>query len=152
AAVSTRGRYLSQEDRARNPAERPLYLHIQAATKQAIDLAVQKIEEIIQQHQMDQLPPLSRPSKFKMGPPQQNMPPPLMSIHATMPSVEKVLVGLEHAPPSFDLRNKLIGLGGANLHYIRNETGAMVTLRGKGSGFVEPTTGSESLEPLHLCV
>lgn len=65
---------------------------------------------------------------------------------------EKVLIGLEHAPPTFDLRNKLIGQGGANLHYIRNETGAMVTLRGKGSGFIEPTTGAESMEPLHLCV
>jgi hypothetical protein len=65
---------------------------------------------------------------------------------------EKVLIGLEHAPPTFDLRNKLIGQGGANLHYIRNETGAMVTLRGKGSGFIEPTTGTESMEPLHLCV
>ena len=37
AAVSTRGRYLNQEERTRNPGERPLYLHIQAATKQAID-------------------------------------------------------------------------------------------------------------------
>lgn len=62
------------------------------------------------------------------------------------------MIGLEHAPPTFDLRNKLIGQGGANLHYIRNETGAVVTLRGKGSGFIEPTTGTESMEPLHLCV
>jgi len=57
-------------------------------------VAVQKIEEIIQQHQMDQLPPLGRQSKFKMGPPQQNMPPPLMSIHATMPSIVRTVFKL----------------------------------------------------------
>lgn len=40
AAVSTRGRYLTPEERARNAGERPLYLYIQASTKQAIDSQV----------------------------------------------------------------------------------------------------------------
>lgn len=65
---------------------------------------------------------------------------------------EKVLVGLDHAPHSFDVRSKILGPGGNNLQYISNETGATVTLRGRGSGFPEPNTGQESLEPLHLCV
>lgn len=67
-------------------------------------------------------------------------------------SQEKVFICLDHAGPGFDLRNKVVGIGGANLHYIRNESGAMVTLRGKGSGFMEPATGTESPEPMHLCI
>lgn len=61
------------------------------------------------------------------------------------------MIGLDHAPPAFDLRNKILGLNGANLHYIMNETGAVVTMRGRGSGFIE-ANGQESVEPLHLCV
>ncbi|XP_014254365.1 chromatin modification-related protein eaf-1-like [Cimex lectularius] len=64
---------------------------------------------------------------------------------------EKVLIGLEHAPPSFDVRGKVVGPGGANLQYITNETGAIVTIRGKGSGYIE-ASGQESIEPLHICV
>jgi hypothetical protein len=63
-----------------------------------------------------------------------------------------VLIGLENAPACFDVRGKVMGPGGANLQYITNETGAIVTMRGRGSGFIEPNTGQESIEPLHLCV
>ncbi|XP_073971988.1 uncharacterized protein isoform X15 [Rhodnius prolixus] len=64
---------------------------------------------------------------------------------------EKVLIGLEAAPPSFDVRGKVLGPGGANLLYITKETGAVVTLRGKDSGYIE-ANGHESIEPLHICV
>lgn len=66
--------------------------------------------------------------------------------------VEKIMVGLDHAPPSFDLRGRLIGSGGANLNYIRTETGAMATLRGRGSLFIDSHLGHESQEPLHLFI
>ena len=59
---------------------------------------------------------------------------------------------MDNAPAAFDIRNKLLGAGGANLQYMRNETGAMVTLRGKGSGFIEASSGTESLEPLHFYI
>ncbi|CAB0014438.1 unnamed protein product [Nesidiocoris tenuis] len=65
---------------------------------------------------------------------------------------EKVLIGLENAPPSFNVRGKVMGPNGANLLYITNETGAIVTIRGRGSGFLEPNTGTESIEPLHICI
>lgn len=84
-----------------------------------------------------------------------NRPPPVMSTTA-LPNnstfVEKIMVGLDHAPAAFDLRGQIIGAGGANLHYIRNETGAIATLRGRGSLFVDPTLGIESLEPMHLYI
>lgn len=66
--------------------------------------------------------------------------------------VERIMVGLDHAPPAFDLRGQLIGSGGANLHYIRNETGAIATLRGRGSLFVDLQLGTESPEPMHLYI
>lgn len=65
---------------------------------------------------------------------------------------EKVIVGLDNAPATFDVRNKVLGPGGANLQYISNETGAIVTLRGRNSGYPEAGTGQESPEPLHICV
>lgn len=66
--------------------------------------------------------------------------------------VDKVMIGLDHAPPAFDLRGRIIGQGGTNLEYIRNETGAVVTLRGRGSLFIDPSSGTESLEPLHFFI
>lgn len=65
---------------------------------------------------------------------------------------EKICVGIENAPQGFDLRGRIIGAGGANLLYIRGETGATVTLRGRGSQFVDPALGTESPEPLYLCI
>lgn len=66
--------------------------------------------------------------------------------------VEKLMVGLDHAPAAFDLRTNIIGVGGANLIYIRNETGAVATLRGRGSLFIDPALGIESPEPMHLYI
>lgn len=85
-----------------------------------------------------------------------NRPPPTIMSTATLTSsstyVEKLMIGLDHAPPAFDLRTQIIGVGGANLIYIRNETGAVATLRGRGSMFIDPALGNESNEPMHLYI
>lgn len=65
---------------------------------------------------------------------------------------EKICVGIENSPQGFDLRGRIIGAGGANLLYIRGETGATITLRGRTSQFIDPNLGTESPEPLHLCI
>ncbi|XP_012259020.2 altered inheritance of mitochondria protein 3-like isoform X2 [Athalia rosae] len=143
AIVSTRGRFMTEQEKARCSNERSLYLYIQGHNKHNIDLAIQKIGEIIKtEHQSS----LNRPSRFT------NAPPPLMSLHSATPTVEKICVGIENAPQGFDLRGRIIGAGGSNLLYIRGETGATVTLRGRGSQFVDPVLGVESPEPLHLYI
>lgn len=85
-----------------------------------------------------------------------NRPPPTVMSTATLTNsstyVEKLMIGLDHAPPAFDLRSQIIGVGGANLIYIRNETGAVATLRGRGSLFIDPALGNESPEPMHLYI
>lgn len=65
------------------------------------------------------------------------------------PCTEKIYINL-NTPPAFNLRQKILGDQNANLQYIVNETKANVSLRGRGSCFIEPTTGLESPEPMHF--
>ncbi|KAG8247539.1 hypothetical protein J6590_058573 [Homalodisca vitripennis] len=140
ASISTRGRYVTPEDRPKLPkGERPLYLFIQGPNKQSLDLAIQRIDSLIKE--------VMEQEKFKMG-----IPPPMITMQTSLPGMEKVIIGLDNAPPTFDVRNKVLGPAGANLQYISNETGAVVTLRGRSSGYPEAGTGQESPEPLHICV
>lgn len=64
----------------------------------------------------------------------------------------KVAVGMDTAPPQFNLVNRVEGSDGAHLQFIANQSGASVTLKGRGSGFLEPATGLESPSPLHVMV
>lgn len=69
---------------------------------------------------------------------------------SAQPCVEKVFINL-NTPPSFQLRQKILGENNANLQYIISETKANVSLRGIGSGYFEQN-GTESNEPLHLMI
>lgn len=161
AAVATKGRYMSPEDKMRNPKDRPLYLHVQGTTQDAVNLAVGRINEIIANGLARQGPRMSRfGTRASNQPPVPRQPPPLppppmmglgnTSQGTTMTLVqEKLYIGLEHAPPNFSVKDKVLGPGGAFLQHIQGETGAKVTLRGKGSGFIEPT-GGEAMEPMHV--
>ena len=80
--------------------------------------------------------------------PPPNLPPPINAQTCKC----KIMIGLDHAPPDFNLRGRIIGDGGTNLNYIRAETGANVSLRGMGSLFIDPSIGTEQPEPMHLFV
>lgn len=65
----------------------------------------------------------------------------------TLQCVEKVFININ--AQMFQLKQKILGDG--NLKYISDETKARVTLRGRGSDFIE-ASGSESNEPMHLFI
>jgi hypothetical protein len=60
-----------------------------------------------------------------------------------------VFVGIE-PDRSFNARAKIVGPQGLFVKHIQQETGAKVQLKGRGSGYVEPTSGAEAFEPLHI--
>ncbi|XP_041371506.1 nuclear receptor coactivator 6-like isoform X2 [Gigantopelta aegis] len=161
AAVSTRGRYLPPHERMKNTVERALYLCVQGPTHHSVECAVNRINEVIQQGMKTRntrFSPAVRPTVNvpgpHLGPPPINTsqpPPPICQQSPRLAFVqEKLYIGLEHAPPNFDVKQKVFGPGGGFLQHIANETGAKVTLRGKGSGFLEPTSGREAFEPMHV--
>ncbi|XP_036365866.1 extensin isoform X6 [Octopus sinensis] len=165
ASVSTRGRYMSPEDKikfAGQAKEKPLYLCVQGPTQETVDNAVSRINEIIAnglRPKGSRFSPIVRPpSNLPPGvrPPPINQPPPTMMSfqpqhHQSLTFVqEKLFIGLEHAPPTFDVKTKILGPAGCFLQHIQNETGAKVTLRGKGSNFIESTSGREAFEPMHI--
>ncbi|KAL4227264.1 hypothetical protein ACF0H5_012710 [Mactra antiquata] len=159
AAVATKGRYMTQDDKIKNPKERPLYLHVQGTSQDSVNLAVGRINEIIANGLARQGPRMSRFNPRGANPPpgpRPPPPPPVMGINPPpnqnfgVPVIqEKLYIGLEHAPPNFSVKDKVFGPGGSFLQHIQSETGAKVSLRGKGSGFIEQN-GVEALEPMHV--
>ncbi|XP_023943133.1 ataxin-2 homolog isoform X2 [Bicyclus anynana] len=54
--------------------------------------------------------------------------------------IDKVYIGLDHAPGAFDIKSRIHGPNGTNLEYIRSETGVAAVLKG------------DKFEPLHLAL
>jgi len=135
AEIITRGKYYSNKALA-TPKDPPLYLHVAAETQEILDNAVKKIQEII-----DSKPPVivhtdTTTSAYHKPAGQASK-----RFHTA-----KIFIGIDDR--SFNIKPKLIGIQGANVKHIHRETGARLQLRGKGSGFIEQTSGTEAFEPM----
>lgn len=54
--------------------------------------------------------------------------------------------------PGFNLRAQVVGQGGMYVKHIQSETRCKVQIKGRGSGFMENSTGQELDEPMFLHV
>lgn len=64
---------------------------------------------------------------------------------------EKIPIAFEPVP-GFNLRAQVVGHGGAYVKHIQQETGCRVQIKGRGSGYLELSTGRESDEDMFLHV
>lgn len=64
---------------------------------------------------------------------------------------ERIPIDMEPVP-GFNLRAQVVGHGGAYVKHIQQETRCRVQIKGRGSGFMEHSTGAESDEPMYLHV
>ncbi|KIY68053.1 hypothetical protein CYLTODRAFT_436753 [Cylindrobasidium torrendii FP15055 ss-10] len=131
ANISTKGTWYPDRSKAteRDP---PLYIHITAATQEALDKGVALINE---QLALD-LGSLVEDKKDRMRE------------RRKWPE-EKLPVGLESVR-NFHIRAKVVGPQGQFVKFIQQETGTRVQVKGLGSAFIEPDTGKESEEPLFI--
>jgi hypothetical protein len=125
----------------------PLYLHVTSQTKEGLEKAIEKIEELMKQD----LPDLIDQRRFRRPEREERPPPDLDSRGRRKWPEEKIPIDLEPIP-GFNLRANVVGQQGANVKHIQAETRCRVQIKGYGSGFLEQDTNAESDEPMYLHV
>ncbi|KAG4424523.1 hypothetical protein IFR04_002401 [Cadophora malorum] len=143
ADVTTRGNYYPDKSMA-TAANPPLYLHVTSTSKQGLEQAVAKIEELMQQ----ELPNLVDERRFRRREPEQVE---RDEFGRRKWPEEKIPIDFEPIP-GFNLRAQVVGHGGIYVKHIQQETRCRVQIKGRGSGFMEHGTGAESDEPMYLHV
>ena len=152
-AISTKGHYIPpDEQKLLDGIDKQLHLYIQSPSKEKNDLAVAKLKEMISKQKIPAPPStVTLPSVVAL-PPIKPIPPGQPALPTGNFVQEKVFVGMDFCAPEFDLKTKLIGVNYANFNFVANATGAKVILRGKGSGFIEPTSGREAFESMYVFI
>jgi hypothetical protein len=131
ASVSTKGVWYP--DRTKATEKDPvLYLHIAATTKEILQKAIDKVNELIALDMGSLVEDKKDRLREKRKWPEEKLP-----------------VGLESIR-NFNVRAKVVGPSGMFVKYIQQETGTRVQIKGVGSGFVDQETGRESDEPMHI--
>ncbi|KAB5585355.1 hypothetical protein GE09DRAFT_1166228 [Coniochaeta sp. 2T2.1] len=143
ADVTTRGSYYPDKSMA-TAANPPLYLHVTSTSKEGLEKAVAKIEDLMKQ----ELPQLVDERRFRRR--EQETVERDEYGRRKWPE-EKIPIELESVP-GFNLRAQVVGHGGAYVKHIQQETGCRVQIKGHGSGFLELATGRESDEDMFLHV
>ncbi|KAF2840746.1 hypothetical protein M501DRAFT_1009970 [Patellaria atrata CBS 101060] len=141
--VTTRGEYYPDKTMA-TAASPPLYLHVTSTTKEGLEKAIAKIEELMQQ----ELPNLVDERRFRRR--EQDTVERDELGRRKWPE-ERITVDLEPIP-GFNLRAQVVGHQGAYVKHIQSETRCRVQIKGRNSGFMEHGTNRESDEPMYLHV
>ncbi|CAA6653518.1 unnamed protein product [Spirodela intermedia] len=142
AVVITRGKY--RPPNALPDNEKPLYLHISAGAHlkdtaeriKAVDRAASMVEEILKQGHSSSLVSTSYSTLNNGG-------------QVFQPLTRCLYLGFD-VDPSVNIAARIRGPNDQYINHIMNETGATVTLRGRGSGNVEIPTAGDTEQPLHL--
>ena len=122
----------------------PLYLHITSTSKDGLEKAVEKVNDLMKQ----ELPNLVDERRFRRREPDQVE---RDEFGRRKWPEEKIPVDLEPIP-GFNLRAQVVGHGGAYVKHIQQETRCRVQIKGRNSGFTEHGTNRESDEPMYLHV
>ncbi|KAK1754303.1 KH domain-containing protein [Echria macrotheca] len=128
------------------PTNPPLYLHVTSTSKEGLDKAVAKIEELMKQ----ELPQLVDERRFRRRDQEQQQVERDEYGRRKWPE-ERITIGLESVP-GFNLRAQVVGHGGAYVKHIQQETQCRVQIKGRGSGYIEASTGLESEDDMFLHV
>ncbi|KAI9664764.1 MAG: hypothetical protein M1821_006212 [Bathelium mastoideum] len=142
ADVTTRGSYYPDKSMA-TAANPPLYLHVTSTTKDGLEKAISKINELMQQ----ELPNLVDERRFRRREPEQFE---RDEMGRRKWPEERIPIDLEPIP-GFNLRAQVVGHGGSYVKHIQQETRCRVQIKGRGSGFIE-RDGNESDEQMYLHV
>lgn len=147
ATITTKGLWYPDKSLA-STSEPPLYLHISAMTKESLDQAIEKVNEIIQ----SEMPQLiedrqAKRSEFENQKRQQSLQQQQSGRREWLE--EKVPINLESLR-NFNIRRKVVGPQGMFVKYIQMETGTRVQIKGIGSGFNERNTDREADEPMFI--
>ncbi|EAS33056.2 KH domain-containing protein [Coccidioides immitis RS] len=143
ADVTTRGSYLPDKSMA-TPSNPPLYLHVTSTTKEGLEKAIEKIDELMKQ----ELPNLVDQRRFQR---RDRETVERDEFGRRKWPEERIPIGLEPLA-GFNLRAQVVGQGGQYVKHIQQETGCRVQIKGRGSGFKEHGTNQESDEPMYLHV
>ncbi|KAJ5172438.1 hypothetical protein N7492_005031 [Penicillium capsulatum] len=143
ADVTTRGEYYPDKNMA-TAAKPPLFLHVTSTSKEGLDKAVQLIDDLMKK----ELPNLVDERRFKPRPQEQFE---RDEFGRRKWPDERIPIDLEPIP-GFNLRAQVVGQGGAYVKHIQQKTRCRVQIKGRGSGFIESSTGRESDEPMFLHV
>ncbi|EPQ53636.1 hypothetical protein GLOTRDRAFT_117004 [Gloeophyllum trabeum ATCC 11539] len=133
ASVSTKGTWYPDRAKA-TEKDPPLYLHISASSREVLQKAIDKVNELIN----TDLGPLVEDKSSRLREKRK------------WPE-EKLPIGLESIR-NFNVRAKVVGPSGQFVKYIQAETGTRVQIKGLGSGFVNQETGREEEVPMYIHV
>ncbi|KAK4694018.1 hypothetical protein P7C71_g3485, partial [Lecanoromycetidae sp. Uapishka_2] len=136
--------YIADGDYIKDIENPPLYLHITSTSKEGLEKAVVKVNELMQQ----ELPNLVDERRFRRREPDQVE---RDEFGRRKWPEERIPIDLEPIP-GFNLRAQVVGHGGAYVKHIQQETRCRVQIKGLNSGFMEHGTNRESDEPMYLHV